>query len=100
MELTGIDDKYQITTVSLTGDVLPIQEVYQGKTNRCHPYYQFPTYWPITGPLKNQQKITYMNPLLIDGVRSRYDLEDDHPALDNFKGQIAVDMMQLLMFTS
>ena len=39
VEITGVNDKRQITTVfcgSLTGDFLPIQVIYQGKTQRCH----------------------------------------------------------------
>lgn len=51
VELTGMDDKRQITAVfcgTLSGDFLPIQLVYQGKTPRCHPHYQFPGDWHIT----------------------------------------------------
>ena len=109
VELTGIDDKRQITAVfcgSLTGDFLPIQLVYQGKTNRCHPQYQFPTDWHITHSPNHwateESTKDYLREIFfpyIDGMRSRIGLEDDHPALaifDNFKGQITVDIMQLL----
>ena len=40
IELIGQDDKRQITATfagSLTGNFLPIQLVYEGKTTRCHP---------------------------------------------------------------
>jgi len=40
MEVFGIDDKRQITAMfaaSLSGNFLPIQLVYEGKTSRCHP---------------------------------------------------------------
>ena len=103
VELTGIDDKRQITTVfcgSLT-DFLPIQLVYQGKTNRCHPQYQFPTDWHITHSPNHwateESTKDYLREIFfpyIDGMRSRIGLEDDHPALeifDNFNGQITVD---------
>lgn len=47
----GLDDKRQITSVfvaSLTGDFFPVQLVYQGKTDACHPSYKFPPEWDIT----------------------------------------------------
>ena len=52
VELTGIDDNRQITVVfcgSLSGDSLPMQVVYQDKTNRCHPHYQ--VYYSFTRSL-------------------------------------------------
>ena len=44
-------DKRQITAVmcgSLVRELLPIQLIYAGKTNRCHPAYQFPGNWLIS----------------------------------------------------
>ena len=49
IEVTGVDDKRQITAVlcvSLTGDFLPLQFVYGGKTNRCHPQSKLPSDCP------------------------------------------------------
>ena len=43
--ITNSDDKRQITAVlaiTLTGDFLPPQMIYQGKTPRCHPKVAFP----------------------------------------------------------
>ena len=43
--IKGVDNKRQITgtfAVSLTGEFLPIQVVYQGKTKRCLPKHRFP----------------------------------------------------------
>lgn len=40
VEMVGVNDKRQITAVfcgTLLGDFLPIQLIYKGKTNRCHP---------------------------------------------------------------
>ena len=51
VELTGLNDKRQITALfcgTLSGEFLPIQLVYQGKTSRCYPRYQFPEDWNIT----------------------------------------------------
>ena len=51
VEVTGVNDKRLITAVfcgSLTGDFLPIQVIYKGKTTRCHPHYEFPSDWHVT----------------------------------------------------
>ena len=51
VEICGIDDKRQITAVfgcSMTGDFLPVQLAYLGKTNKCHPSFQYPSDWDIT----------------------------------------------------
>ena len=48
VEVAGVNDKHLITAVfcgSLAGDFLPVQVIYQGKTNHCHPRYQFPQDW-------------------------------------------------------
>ena len=40
VEVAGVGDKRMITAVfcgSLVGDFLPVQVIYQGKTDRCHP---------------------------------------------------------------
>lgn len=49
--IKGIDDKRQITgtfTVSMTGKFLPIQLIYEGKTRRCLPKYDFPPDFNVT----------------------------------------------------
>ena len=51
VEMVGVNDKRQITAVfcgSLTGDFLPVQVIYKGKTPRCHPHFTFPPGWHIT----------------------------------------------------
>ena len=51
VEINGISSKQQITAVfcgSLTGDFLPVQLIYQGKTSRCHPPFDFPDGWNVT----------------------------------------------------
>ena len=48
VEITGLNDIRMITAVfcgTLCGDILPIQLVYQGKRDRCHPEYNFPEDW-------------------------------------------------------
>ena len=56
VEICTIDDKRQLTTVfccSMTGDVLPVPLVYQGGTDKCHPFFQFPSDWDITHSLNH-----------------------------------------------
>ena len=51
VEITGLDDKRQLTVVlgeTLSGDVLPPQVIYQGKSDLCHAKANFPQGWHIT----------------------------------------------------
>ena len=51
VEVTGLKDKRQITAVfagTMSGDFLPVQMVYQGKTSRCLPTVDFPSDWHLT----------------------------------------------------
>ncbi len=48
--IASSDDKWQITAVldvTLTGEYIPPQLIYQGKTLRCHPKVSFPQKWDI-----------------------------------------------------
>ena len=50
VDVAGANDKRQITAVfcgSLVGDFLPVQVIYQGKTPRRHPKFEFPPDWDI-----------------------------------------------------
>ena len=43
--IAALGDKYQITAtvaVAMVGEMLPMQILYTGKTERCHPTYSFP----------------------------------------------------------
>ena len=45
IEVAALNDKHIVTaplTVTMSGTFLPIQILYQGKTDRCHPTYKFP----------------------------------------------------------
>ena len=49
--IKGVDDKRQITAtfaVSCTGEVLPIQLIYAGKTEQSLPKYSFPPSFSVT----------------------------------------------------
>ena len=50
VEIVGKDDKRQITAVlgcSMSGNILPFQLIYEGKTPRCFPNFEFPKDWDI-----------------------------------------------------
>ncbi|CAC5413807.1 unnamed protein product [Mytilus coruscus] len=52
ISISGLDDKRQITlllAVSMSGDLLPQQLIYPGKTDRCLPKgVDFPSTWDVT----------------------------------------------------
>ena len=109
VELVAKDDKRQITAVfaaSFTGDFLPPQLVYQGKTVRCLPQFQFPPDWNITfSPYHWSNELT-MNEyfeqiilLYISKKREDLKLVENYPALlifDNFKAQCTKDLLKFL----
>jgi hypothetical protein len=48
--ITQLDDKRQMTVLmacTKSGSLLPPQLIYQGKTDACHPNYDFPEEWDI-----------------------------------------------------
>ena len=48
--IKGLDDKHEITVllaITLSGELLPPQLLYQGKSDRCHPDVNFPCDWDI-----------------------------------------------------
>lgn len=107
VEIIGVNDKRQITAVfcgTLLGDFLPIQLIYQGKTSRCHPRYEFPLDWHITHSPKHwsneQTMLDYIKHIIVPYVATTRDLlNDDKSALviiDNFKGQITPAVNALL----
>ena len=100
IEIMGIDDKRQLTAVfgcSMTGDFLPPQLVYQGKTRRCLPQISFPANWDITcspNHWSNEGTMrAYLQKIIVPYVvkkRAELKLTPTHPALvlfDNFNGQ-------------
>lgn len=107
VEVAGVGDKRMITVTfagTMVGDFLSPQVIYQGKTNRCHPRFNFPYNWSITHSPKhwaNEQTIfEYVEHVIIPYVTSmREYFEPDTPALaiyDNFKGQITAGITDLL----
>ena len=50
VSIAGSENKKEITAlicVSTTGTVLPAQLLYEGKTDRCHPNFNFPAEWDV-----------------------------------------------------
>ena len=50
VKVAGVDDKREITGVvaaSMSGDLLPLQLLYTGVTDRCHPRFKFPDDWDV-----------------------------------------------------
>ena len=108
VEVVGTGDKRQITAVfcgTIQGAFLPVQVIYAGKTERCHPKFKFPPGWHITHSPKhwsNEKTMQqYIEFIILPYVRSvRDSLEvDEQPGLiimDNFKGQVTANINSLL----
>jgi hypothetical protein len=50
VSIIGVEDKRQITAVfaiDMDGNLLPPQLIYAGRTDKCHPKFQFPDEWEI-----------------------------------------------------
>ena len=99
VETIGTHDKRQKTAVfcgTMVGDFLPVQLIYQRKTPRSHPHYQFPSKWEITHSPKHwsteKTMLQYIENVIAPFVESILCLLGDRkPALiviDNFKGQV------------
>ena len=111
VEITGKDDKCQITVVfgvSMSGDFLPIQLVYQGKLTKCLPRFEFPPEWDINfskNHWSNERTLLcYLNKVMFvyhNKKRAEIDLPSDYPTLLIFidcKGQCTNDVLQLLHY--
>ena len=109
VEIAGLQDKRQITAVfagSLTGDFLPIQLVYQGKTEKRYPAVTFPDNWHNTcTPIhwcNEQTTLDYIIKIIIPYFnRKRADLKlpGTHPTLaifDKFTGQVTEEALTVL----
>ena len=109
VEIDGKDDKRQITAVfgcSMSGDFLPPQLVYQGKTSKCLPSFTFPSDWSITYTANhwcNEDTMElYINDIIFPYLwqtRQSLNRSANHPAVlifDNFKGQCTEKLLRLL----
>ena len=109
VEVVAKEDKRQLTAVfagSLSGDFLPPQLIYEGKTDRCLPHYEFPSTWHMMKSEKhwsNEQTMKeYFTKIIftyIQEKRTALKLNSEQPALlifDNFKAQCTSSVLSLL----
>ena len=109
VEVIALDDKRQITAVicgTLSGDVLPLQLIYQGKTPACLPKISFPEGWLISytpNHWSNEEKThEYINKVIVPYLKAKrkeIGVEESFPALalfDAFKGQTTTATYELL----
>ena len=107
VEVAGVTDKRLITALfcgSASGDFLPVQIIYQGKTNRCHPKYKFPTDWHVTHAPKHWSNentmIGYIEKVVVPYVNRKRSFFGEEKAavviMDNFRGQITAAVQTLL----
>ena len=109
VDIAGIDDKRQITavlTVTLDGNFLPIQLIFQGKTSACLPRAKSPSGWHITcthNHWANEETTkNHIEKIIVPYLtkkRAELKLPNDQRALcifDNFKGQLTDEVLQLL----
>ena len=108
VKIIGKDDKRQLTAVlgcSMSGDFLQPQLIYQGKTKKCLPHFQFPDSWDVTysenhWTNENTTRQYIINILLpyLQGKKKELKLSPTHRALVlfNFKGQCTEEIFKLL----
>ena len=80
---------------------MPIQVIYKGKTTQCHPHFEFPSDWHVTHSPKHWSNedtmLDYIREIIIPYVERKRDLlEEEKPAVVNFKGQITPAVNDLL----
>jgi len=78
VEIKGLDDKKQITAVfgaTITGEFLPVQLVYQGKSSQCHPKVKFSEDWYITHSENHWSNettmINYISKIIVPFVKNK-----------------------------
>ena len=105
--MTNDNDERLITAVfcgTATGDFLPVQIIYKGKTQRCHPRFAFPSGWHVTHSANHwsteETMLQYVDHIILPYVEKTRELcGDDTSALvimDNFKVQITESLFSLL----
>ena len=101
VSITGSTDKRIITAtfvITLSGDFLPIQLIYGGKTKKSIPAVKYPDEFHVTANLKHysneRESLEMMRKIIISYVeeqRRRLHLSNSHSAvliMDLFKGQM------------
>ena len=99
IEVAALNDKRQVTAtlaVTMSGMLLPVQILYQGKTERCHPTYKFPDDFDIYQThnhwANGQTVVRYIKKIIlpyVEKVKLEKQLSPDQPSLilcDVFRG--------------
>ena len=107
--ITGSTDKRIITaifSITLTGEFLPVQLIYGGKTTKCISAVSFPADFVISVNKKHyineKEALTMLENIVIPYVEQQHvslNLAFDHPALiimNVFKGQMTCAVRELL----
>jgi hypothetical protein len=109
VEIAGVDDKRQITTVfagTMSGEFLPPQIIYKGKTAKCVPSTEYPPDWHVTFTENHWSNettmIAYLQKILfpfLERKRDELKVATDFPALvifDRFKAQCTATILSML----
>ena len=107
VEAAGVNDKWQITALlcaALSGELLPLQLIYQGKTAACLPRFVFPPEWNVTftpNHWSNEQKTKEYIKIILSYVAEKCKAHGrpNQTALaifDEFKGQVTDDVYNML----
>ena len=109
LPIAGSPDKQIITAtfcITLTGEFLPIQLIYGGKTKKSIPAVSFPSDFVISANEKHysneREALNMLENVIIPYVEKQLvsrNLDFDHPALlimDVFKGQMTCAVRELL----
>jgi len=107
--IVGASDKRKITAtfaITLSGDFLPMQLIYGGKTKQSLPRFKFPDSFSLSVNEKHysntKESLKFFNEIIIpyiEGVRSSDNISADQYALvvmDVFTGQMTSDVLSLL----
>ena len=97
VEVIGVGQITAVFCCSLSGEFLPLQVIYTGKTTRCHPKFCFPSEWNVTHSPKHwsteETMLEYVEKIIlpyVDHVRQELNNEDQAALviINNFRGQI------------
>ena len=107
--ITGANDKRNITAtfaITISGEFLPIQLIYGGKTNQSLPRFKFPDSFSLSVNKKHysntEESLKFFNEIIIPyikSVQSSPDISADQYALvimDVFTGQMTSEVLNLL----
>ena len=108
VSVAALNDKRQVTStlaVTMDGQFLPLQVLYQGKTDRCHPKYTFPDDFDIFHTANHwatgETVIRYISNIIlpyVHKVRSDLSSPDQHGLVifDVFRGHLVPEVDEVL----